>query len=66
MSTQKMQIVRHGDDYEPLQVSAWRMRELLQHERDNAELRAEIARLKAELMVRGAAQESGTPKGDSE
>jgi len=44
-----MNIVRNGNDYEPQSVSRWRLRELLQHERDNVDLEAEVSRLRAAL-----------------
>lgn len=37
-----MNIVKNGNDYEPQSVSTWRLRELVQHEKDNTELRAQI------------------------
>lgn len=40
-----MNIVRDGNDYEPQQISKYRLRELLQHERDNAQLRERLAQL---------------------
>ena len=42
-----MNIVTDGNDYEPQSISTWRLRELIQHEKDNAELRQKIAELEA-------------------
>lgn len=46
-----MNIVRAGDDYEPQQVSRWRLRELLQHEKDNAALREQLQRDEERFLV---------------
>ena len=56
-----MHIVRDGNDYEPQSVSRWRLRELLQHEKDNADLRRRIAALEAELDARRAVCDAPPP-----
>lgn len=37
-----MNIVKDGNDYELQYVTPWRLRELLQHEKDNADLRIKL------------------------
>lgn len=53
-----MHVVKTGDDYEQVPITNMRLRELLQHERDNQKLRDQVMDLTRKIDVMGKLLES--------